>query len=414
MNSADKNNLLQTEWNIKGLSYSKEINAQLAFVEEHGYDNRQGKEPADNRTELALEVLSLLKKANREGTIETFRASFPPAHAPFTNIIQEQGQSIENLCYINEHTIAFVIGTAYEKRRAYVLTNRNIEKLPDTIQAIGRSHQNNIYALASTYSVTTYRNWDGRKIFEFVLPPVKELHISQVIPFNDGFSVLLISSEGIFLLTTNGHSMIHPVPDPEDKDWTSYMDMEHAALSHDNTLIAVGDQTSAHRILNREGNPVTTIGPQSSHPHYALFSKDGQQVILNSCHLYQGTTIGVSTTDIRSARMEDYNHTIIDRNCRVYAAVATSQHYIFGDAAGNIQAFDKEGKKSWRYFIGSTITGMAISDDETILWVASCSGMIHKLQLNRGRRDDHTIGSGNHYEEFRIIFWKNEPQPLVW
>lgn len=414
MNSADKNNLLQSEWNIRGLSYANEVNAQLAFVEKHGYDNRRGQQPADNREELALEVLTLLKKANKEGTIETFRASFPPAHAPFTNIIQEQGQSIENLCCINEHTIAFVIGTAYEKRRAYVLTNRTIEKLSDTIQAIGRSHQNNIYAIASTYAVTTIRNWDGRKIFEFVIPPVKEMHISQVIPFNDGFSVLLISSEGIYLLTTNGHSMIHPVPDPEDKDWTSYMDMEHAALSHDNTLIAVGDQTSAHRILTHEGRQVTTIGPQSSYPHYALFSKDGQQVILNSCHLYQGTTIGVATNGIRTIRMEDDRHTVIDRNCRVYAAVATSQYYIFGDAAGNIQAFDTKGEKSWHYFIGSTITSMALSDDETTLWVASCSGMIHKLHLNRGRRDDHIIGNANHYEEFRVIFWKNEPQPLVW
>jgi hypothetical protein len=414
MNSADNNHLLQIEWNIKGLSYAKEVNAQLAFVEEHGYDNWKGIEPADNREELAHEVLSLLKKANKEGTIENFRASFPPAHAPFTNIIQEQGQSIENLCYINEHTIAFVIGTAYEKRRAYVLTNRTIEKLPDSIQAIGRSHQNNIYATASAYTVTTFRNWNGRIIFEFVLPPVKELHISQLIPFNDGFSVLLISSEGIYLLTDNGHTMIHPVPDPEDKEWTSYMDMEHAALSHDNTLIAVGDQTSAHRILNREGNQVTTIGPRSSYPHYALFSKDGQQVILNSCYLYHGTTIGVPTTGIRSARMQDDRHTLIDSNCRVHAAIAASQYYIFGDAAGNIQAFDKEGKKSWHYFIGSTITSITISDDETTLWVASNSGMIHKLQLNKGRRDDHTIGNGNHYEEFRIIFWKNEPQPLVW
>lgn len=414
MNSADKNNLLQSEWNIQGLSYANEANAQLAFVDKHGYDNRRGQQPADNREELALAVLTLLKKANKEGTIETFRASYPPAHAPFTNIIQEQGQSIESLCYINEHTIAFVIGTAYEKRRAYVLNNRTIEKLPDTIQAIGRSHQNNIYAIASAYTVTTIRNWDGRKIFEFVLPPVKEMHISQVIPFNDGFSVLLISSEGIYLLTTNGHSMIHPVPDPEDKDWTSYMDMEHAALSHDNTLIAVGDQTSAHRILTHEGRQVTTIGPQSSHPHYALFSKDGQQVILNSCHLYQGTTIGIATNSIHTIGMQDDRHTVIDRNCRVYAAVATSQYYIFGDAAGNIQAFNTKGEKSWHYFIGSTITGMALSDDEATLWVASCSGMIHKLQLNRGRRDDHIIGNGNHYEEFRVIFWKNEPQPLVW
>jgi hypothetical protein len=414
MNSADNIHLLQTQWNIQGHSYAKEINAQLAFVEEHGLHNWTGEEPADNRNELALEVLSLLKKANREGTIDTFRASYPPAHAPFTNIIQEQGQNIENLCYINENTIAFVIGSAYEKRRAYVLTNRNIEKLADSIQAIGRSHQNNIYAIAKTNSITTHQNWGGRKIAEFKLPPVVPLPISQLIPFNDGLSVLLISSEGIYLLTTSGHSMIHPVPDPEDKDWSSYIDMEHAALSYDNNFIAVGDQTSAHRILNRAGNHIATIDPQSSYPHYALFSKNGQQVLLNSCHLYTGATISVPTTGITDNKIGIDRHTVIDNNCRVYAAVATSEQYIFGDAAGHIQAFDKEGKKCWHYFVGSTITSMTLSEDEKTLWVASCSGMIHKLKLNEGQRDNHTIGNGNHYEEFRVIFWKNEPQPLVW
>jgi hypothetical protein len=414
MNSADNIHLLQTQWNIQGRSYATEINAQLAFVEEHGLHNWKGEEPADNRNELALEVLSLLKKANREGTIDTFRASYPPAHAPFINIIQEQGQNIENLCYINEDTVAFVIGSAYEKRKAYVLSNRNIEKLSDSIQAIGRSHQNNIYAIAKTNSITTYKNWQGKKIAEFKLPPVAELPISQLIPFNDGLSVLLISSEGIYLLTTNGHSMIHPVPDPGDREWSSYIDMEHAALSYDNNLIAVGDQTSAHRILNREGNHIATIDPASSYPHYALFSKDGQQVLLNSCYLYNGTTISVPVAGIPGYKTGVDGHTIIDKNCRVYAAVATSEHYIFGDAAGHIQAFDKEGKKCWHYFVGSTITSMALSEDEKILWVASCSGMIHKLKLNEGQRDNHTIGNGNHYEEFRVIFWKNEPQPLVW
>ena len=414
MNSADNIYLLQTQWNIQGHSYAREINAQLAFVEEHGLHNWKGNEPADNRNELAQEVLSLLKKANKEGTIDTFRASYPPAHAPFINIIQEQGQNIENLCYINEHTIAFIIGSAYEKRKAYVLTNRNIEKLSESIQAIGRSHQNNIYAIAKTNSITTHQNWGGRKIAEFKLPPVSPLPISQLIPFNDGLSVLLISSEGIYLLTANGHSMIHPVPDPDDQEWSSYIDMEHAALSYDNNFIAVGDQTSAHRILNRNGNLITTIDPQSSYPHYALFSKDGQQVLLNSCHLYNGITISVPMAALPVNNTGVDRHTVIDKSCRVYAAVATAEHYIFGDAAGHIQAFDKEGKKCWHYFVGSTITSMTLSEDEKTLWVASCSGMIHKLKLNEGQRDNHTIGNGNHYEEFRVTFWKNEPQPLVW
>ncbi len=43
--------------------------------------------------------------------------------------------------------------------------------------------------------------------------------------------------------------------------------MEHAALSYDNKLIAVGDQGSEHRILNYDGIEIAEIGPQSSYPY---------------------------------------------------------------------------------------------------------------------------------------------------
>jgi hypothetical protein len=222
----------------------------------------------------------------------------------------------------------------------------------------------------------------------------------------------------MYLLTTRGNTMIHPVPNPDDKEWTSYIDMEHAALSHDNTFIVLGDQCSAHRILNRYGQEIAAIAPSSSYPHYALFSKDGQQLVLNSCHFYNGITIGIPTNGIHALQTEaytdNYKHTVIDKSSRIYTAVATSAYYIFGDAAGYLKAIDKEGKMLWYYFLGDTIISMTLSDDEKTLWVASCSGMIHMLQLNAGQRDTHIIGNGNHYEAFRIIFWKNEPHHLIW
>ncbi len=215
-----------------------------------------------------------------------------------------------------------------------------------------------------------------------------------------------------------GIPSLHPIPDPDDKEWAPSIHMEHAALSADNSFIALGDQYSMHGVLNSHGARVADIGPQSSYPHYALFSKDGQQLILNSCHFYNGVTIGVPTAGLQGltieAHTQDDRYTVIDENCRVYAAVATSRYYIMGDVGGYIKAYDNSGKLVWRYFLGSTITGMTISDDEKTLWVAACSGMIHQLKLEQGQRDDHTIGNGDHYEEFRVIFWKNEPQPLIW
>jgi hypothetical protein len=98
---------------------------------------------------------------------------------------------------------------------------------------------------------------------------------------------------------------------------------------------------------------------------------------------------------------------------RIYAGVATNDFYILGDAHGYIRAFNMHGKCLWRHFLGSTISGMDISENGKILWVGSYSGMIHKLRLGEGHRDEHTIGNGKHYEEFRLILWKDE-EILKW
>lgn len=99
---------------------------------------------------------------------------------------------------------------------------------------------------------------------------------------------------------------------------------------------------------------------------------------------------------------------------RVYVGLASRNFYILGDAYGYIKAIDKDGNELWAHYLGSTISGMTISDDQKTLWVGSSSGILHKLILGKGHRDNHTIGNGNHYEEFRLLIWKNEPQIWKW
>jgi hypothetical protein len=65
-----------------------------------------------------------------------------------------------------------------------------------------------------------------------------------------------------------------------------------------------------------------------------------------------------------------------------------------------------------RYYIGGTISAMAVSEDARTLYVGGYAGGLHQLKLDAGHRDNHTIGSGNHYEECRWLFWKSEAGPL--
>jgi hypothetical protein len=409
---------IQKEWNTKGEIYAREINLMVEFGEEKGWENWKGKEPLDKREHLSTEVIRQLKQANIEKKVEYFRENFPPSHSPIISFLEKQAQSIEQLHFINEQKIVFLTGTAYQKRQAYILNNDQTLALDKDIEAIGKSKQNNIFAVAFKNKVSTFKGWEGEVLNEFILDKTANLGITELIPFNDGSKIVIVTSEGIFLVTKNEEKLIHPLNVENEEGWTSNIDMENATISNDNKFIVVGDQCFDHRILDSNGNTLGNIGPQSSYPHFCLFTKDDSQLITNSCHFYNGITIGINSDKINGVNIEAYteseDYSLIDEEMRVYVGLATKNYYILGDAYGNLNAIDKNGKKIWRHFLGSTISGMAISDDEETLWVGSSSGMLHKLILGKGTRDNHTIGNGNHYEEFRLLIWKNEPQIWKW
>jgi len=413
-----KESSTKEEWNLKGEQYAKQVNEMVEFGEKNGWKNWKGKEPKDKRSHLADKVIRQLKQANIEKNVECFRDDFPPSHSPIISFLEKQSQSIEQLHFVSEQKIVFLTGTAYQKRQAYFLTNDQALKLDENITAIGKSKQNNIFAIATESKISILKGWEGELINEFILNETSKLGITELIPFNDGNKLLIVTSEGIYLVSKNGEKLIHPLNEDNEEDWSPNMDMENAALSNDNKYTVVGDQCYDHRILDADGNTLGCIGPQSEYPHFCMFSEDDSQLITNSCHFYNGITIGVNSDKLNGVNIKAYteseDYKIIDDEMRVYAGLATQNYYILGDAYGYIKAFDKNGNKIWRHFLGSTISGMTISDDEQTLWVGSHSGILHKLILGKGHRDKHTIGNGNHYEEFRLLIWKDEPQIWKW
>lgn len=404
---------IKDEWNDIGRKYASDVNEMVEFGEKNGWENWKGEEPEDKRDHLTNEILRRLKEANKNNSVEEFRKDFPPAHTPLIDLFEDKGQSIEQMHFIENEKIIFLTGTAYQNRQAYILNREKLIELDSSINAVGKSMRNNVFAIASDNNIVTTQGWEGNIIQTFDLEQTKGLGITQLTPFNNGKKVLVTTADGIYIVSSNEEKLIHPEPDLEDSDWDSNIDMENATLSNDNKYIVVGDQCSDHRILNENGDQVGEVGPQSSYPHFCLFSKDDEQLITNSCHFYNGITIGVSAEKMEGIKIEAYeeseDYEVIDDGMRVYIGVATNDFYILGDAYGYIKAFNKKGECIWRHFLGSTIGGLTLSDDEKTLWVGSCTGMVHKLTLGKGHRDNHTVGNGNHYEEFRLILWKEEP-----
>lgn len=405
---------LQKQWYEQGENYAKAVNEMVAYANEYGWDSYKDKEPEDNRGHLAQAVFDALKTANLENKVSEFRNQFPPAHIPFISMFEEKSQAIRLINTIDEKRAVFFAGSAWEEHQVYLIDEHKIIELDNQITAIGKAKKGTVFAIAFDDKIIIKEHWDGDVTKTFTRKITADFHITNLIPFNNGEKVLLISDNGIYLISEYEEKLLKYglSDDEEDEDYNA-LSMEHGALSHDNCYIAVGDQDSNHAILDNNGEVIADFYPMSSYPHFCEFSKDDMQLIVNSCHFYNGVTNGIDMQNFKTLDKED-ELPIIDDGMRVYVGIAVDDYYILGDAYGYIRAVDKTGKELWQHYLGSTISGMAISDDNKTLWVGAYSGFLHKLSLNTPYRDTHTIGTGDLFEEFRLIIWKGEEQIWRW
>lgn len=416
----------QKEWNEKGEKYAKAVNDMVAFAEVHGWDAYKGEDAVDERegvTQLCEAVFELLKEANERGETVKFRADFPPSNVIFDKKLRKKLRDIDQICPLGGENVLFIASND-DGKTLYLLEGDCVSEVADDVIAVGKSKRNEIYALLNQDEVWLIRGYDGKSGGELVARFSHELEIiydeAEILPFNDGSKVLLVAHDGIFLISQSGAKLIHPTYEDEGEDEDEYeleIAMANATISNDNELIVAGEQdTDEHVLMDRDGERLGGIGAQSSYPHFCLFSADDTQLITNSCHFYNGVTIGVDRALLKRGLevgfydpdgSDEQNFTLIDDAMRVYAGVATQDFYILGDAYGYIKAVGKDGRKIWRHYLGGTIKSMAISEDGSVLFVGTYGGRLHKLRLGAGQ-DSHTIGNGNHKEEFRLIAFEDK------
>ena len=425
----------QKEWNEKGEKYAKAVNDMVAFAEAHGWDAYKGEEPVDERAHLGEAVFALLKEANERGETAKFRADFPPSNVIFGECEDEADDAdekdkigdklgnVDQICPLGGENVLFIVSQSEPEgwhKMLYLLEGDRVIGVAKGVIAVGKSKRNEIYALLRRGEIELVKGYDGKSGGERVARFSHELEIiydeAEILPFNDGSKVLLTAHDGIFLISQSGAKLIHPIYEDEGDDDELEIDMANATLSNDNELIVAGEQCGDHALMDSEGERLGGIGAQSSYPHFCLFSADDTQLITNSCHFYNGVTIGVDRALLkRGLEVEAYsydeegeqNFTLIDDEMRVYAGVATQDFYILGDAYGYIRAVGKDGRKIWRHYLGGTIKSMALSEDGGVLFVGTYGGRLHKLRLGAGQ-DSHTIGNGNHKEEFRLIAFEDK------
>ena len=81
-------------WQRQTIAYARAINAYIEKGLREGWDN-VGDEPSSaGREKLVPALLEALREANRSGRLDGLQATWPPAHAPLNEVLDEKGQAI--------------------------------------------------------------------------------------------------------------------------------------------------------------------------------------------------------------------------------------------------------------------------------------------------------------------------------
>lgn len=436
-----------SKWREEGQRYATGVNQFVHKGLTDGWD-KAGNEPAeDTRSALAAKVYKMIRGANEQGQLAELRAQLPAATWPLSGHFQKEMQAVRGIQFISDDEVVFSTGSPWEDN-AVVTVHKDVISVFKEFSLVGASPDNQLCALAGKQGITILQSMNstlqGEVIAELTWRelngtiqaldpdfPVlnidsldQELPLEEVIPFNGGQALLLVTSQGIFLARQAGDEpwgvkLLHPDLEEykEDEMDSIEIDMAHGDVSPDGRWIALGSQGSDHLLYDITTGQVHSFNTESSYPHYAIFTKDQRSVWYNACHFYNGATIAVSLEHAEAGEFPapaEQDYPVVNEEARVYAAVALESGVVIGDAYGYLRLIDAEGQELWRYYAGSTISGLAVNRDETLLAVGTYGGMLHILDLRSTERSGYEITTGTVREVKRIIAWKNQDKPLWW
>ena len=423
---------LSERWQSLSRGYAAAVNGRLR-AGAYDPDPRSG----DDRADLSRDVLSVVREANVSGELESLRRRFAPAHAPFSQHVADQGQTVGSVFLLDDGRVAAVTGAPWHRPRAWMATHESVEPLLGVF-ALGRSADRMIYALGRAEGVSLTAGWGGapQTVLQWPAsyapshpdmpiashdghPPVIEL-----IPFNDGERALMVSPVGVFLLAPEGSALIHPGAEDigrfidEEGDEAFPLDLEfvHADVSPDQAHLVVGDQASPHRVLAVDGTLIAAVEPAIGHPQQAAFTIDGTEVALSGRLDDEGRTVCVSIERV-SAQLHWRPTTwrkVIEATVPVTAAYPRAGGFVLGDAQGFVRVWTDGAPPSGEMFVGGSVCAIDASEDGRTLLVGTNAGVLHQLELDPNEADPYAIGTRAHRERRRWIFWRSESAPLIW
>ncbi len=434
---------IAAEWRKLSKQYIDDLNEFIRIGDETGWTKAPEQKPRDQRLNLAHKVMDMITDANAIGDFERLHDLVPPASSPLIAYFGEQAdrvlQPIFPRGFIGEHVL-LQTGHPTTPNCVYLALHDEITLIPG-IRHVGLSPDGMYIALANEKGITVMQDFDRRlhgttvayfpwdmiqSTLRNALPHHESLGtiqsavdtLVQIIPFEKGQSLLIISEYGVYLIRNRYIRILSPSPEELEEygpEYTStFVDMAHGAISQDEHWIAYGHQGSEHMLLHVPTDVIHSFAPASSYPHYSLFNKASNGILYNACHLYDGVTSYVDLAAVERGEIGPYDDLpALDEEMRIYAGVAVQQGTIVGDGYGYFRLIDKNGREIWRHFVGSVVAGLMVSPDERWLIVGTYSGMAHWMDLHHGSVSEYNVGNAPILETNRWMIWTDR-EPLRW
>lgn len=400
---------------------------------------------------MAAAVLETVRQANHTGSIDALREAFPPAYDPFYPYLKENGQDVGPVVLLGPERALLRVTSPYGDVGVWLVDGTSATQLVGLL-SVGRSPCHRFLALADEEGVNVCEGWEGRVTARLPWPtgqegtpeefrwlPFSPTLVQSITPFPDGVRALLVSPEGVFVLERERAFRIHPdveylrreyAPraDEEDEEqedsseegYRVWEPMIHGALSPDGRLMAVGSQRTSHYLYRTEDyRQVGNLSPASSYPKFAQFSADGSVVALHACWMDGGGTYTAQTAPFLTEAVDPERSgwdADLEKGFTTFCGCARRDEIIFGDQRGRALAFDSAtGALRWSYSIGSTVTGLDVSQDSKTLLIATYAGIAAFLDLDTGIPNPFEVRpTTTHHERRRWLFWQEEERPLAW
>lgn len=435
------------------MEYARHINAYVACGLTEGFEGLEDPAEMEPLDAHLPTWLAALRQANAEGSVDAFRAQWPPSARALEPLLEANAQGFTALAWLPDGRLLARVGAYYEEGQHTVSISADgnqVQPLPD-LDLFGHSPDGRWWAFLRQGTISVHDGHDGPEVARFALPTGAEdapegiaietsaddpLTPIQLTPYAEGQRLLLVHSQGVCVLGAQGPRRLLPTDEalrssaqyarqqgrpalPDGRQPVSpAASMMHAAISPDGRWLAAGEQDSAHLIFNADTLALhCQIEPYSSYPHHAAFFADSQHLVLNACHFYNGSTMAVPVQALAAQAPDTADGQApwpeLDGSSRVYASAPLGEGtLILGNAYGYLFAYTPQ-QELWRLFVGRTIAALAVSPDGKRLAVGSHSGTLHLFALDAGR-PDWQIGTADHCEYRRWLFWRTEEKPLAW